>query len=91
MRLSVSISWFTFCCVAAVAMGVAKGGETGPCPQKCLEFLVISCFERQYPMQNTVVSLKSIILAPKNKFWAGYATGCSVQKCQNNVVMTKMF
>jgi len=42
-------------------------------PPKFLEYLVILCFERQYPIQNIVASLKSKIFAPK-KTWAGYAT-----------------
>jgi len=32
------------------------------------------CFERRFSKQNSVIRLKSNILAPQN-FWAGYATG----------------
>ena len=52
-------------------------------PPKFLEYLVILCFERRYPIQNNVASLKSRIpptpnfLSPPPKFWAGYATGRS--------------
>ena len=35
--------------------------------------IVILCFERRFSKQNSVIRLKSNILAPQN-FWAGYAT-----------------
>jgi len=41
---------------------------------KFLEGIVILCFDRQYPKQNSVIRPKSNILAPPN-FGAGYATG----------------
>jgi len=37
-----------------------------------LEYLVISCFKRQYLKQNIVARLKSNILTHP-KFWAGHA------------------
>jgi len=33
-------------------------------PPKFLEHIVILCFERQYPIQNSVIRLKSYILPP---------------------------
>jgi len=41
----------------------SQGGHGHP---KFLSHLVILCFERRYPKQDTVARLKS-------KFWAGYA------------------
>jgi len=55
-------------------MGVAKGGGKGAMPPKWLEFIVIFCFERRYPKQNSAFCLKSNILVPPN-FCAVYATG----------------
>jgi len=60
----------------------SHGGQRAM-PSKCLEYLVILCFERRYPKQNTVIPNK--ILAKNKKFcplkffaqkkvWAGYAT-----------------
>jgi len=49
-------------------------------PSEFLEHIVILCFERRYPKQNSVIRLKSNILAPSNlfasppKFRAGHAT-----------------
>jgi len=45
----------------------------GPCPPKFLENIVILCFERCFSKRNSVIRLKSNILATKN-FRAGYAT-----------------
>jgi len=42
-------------------------------PPRFLENMVILCFERRFSQQNSVIRLKSNILAPTN-FWAGYAT-----------------
>jgi len=44
-------------------IGVARGGQGAMPPVQFLEYLVISCFERRYPKQNTVDRLKSNILA----------------------------
>jgi len=44
---------------------------------KSLEHIVILCFESRYPKQNSVIRLKSNILAPQ-KFWADYATACRI-------------
>jgi len=41
---------------------------------KFLEDIVILCFERQNPKQNSVMRLTSNIFVPPN-FCAGYATG----------------
>jgi len=43
-------------------------------PSKFLEHIVILCFERRYPKQNSVISLKSNILRLTKNFWAGYNT-----------------
>jgi len=43
----------------------SQGGANGAMPPQFLEYLVILCFERRYPMQNTVASLKSRIFPPK--------------------------
>jgi len=50
----------------------SQGVPKGPCSQKILENIVILCFERRFSEQNSVIRLKSNILAPN--FWAGYAT-----------------
>jgi len=34
------------------------------------------CFVKQYPKQNSIIHLKSNIIAPPQNFWAGYGTGC---------------
>ena len=45
-------------------VGVARGGERGHAPQKFLETAVILCFERRFSKENSVICLKSNILAP---------------------------
>jgi len=50
-------------------------------PPKCLENIVILCFERRFSKQNSMIRLKSNILAPPN-FWVGYATAFSVKTPQ---------
>ena len=45
----------------------------GPWPPQVFEHIVILCFERWYPKENSGICLKSNILALPN-FWAGYAT-----------------
>jgi len=52
----------------------SKGGAKRAMPPKFLETIAILCFERRCSKQNSVIRLKSSILAPPN-FWAGYATG----------------
>jgi len=67
--------WFPNAHTTTVSsIGVARGGHT---PQ-FLEYLVILCFERWYPKENTVASIKSKLLTP-SKFWADYATGLKVR------------
>jgi len=62
----------------------SQGGLGAMHPPKFLEDILILCFERQYPKQNSVIPLNSNIcppptfLAPKN-FWAGYATAYTHQ------------
>jgi len=61
------------------AIGEARGGAQGAMAPKFLACIVILCFERRYPKQNTVARLKSNILSPKKclappKIWAGYDT-----------------
>ena len=51
-------------------------GAKGAMPPRCLENIVILCFERRFSKQNSVIRLKSNILPPP-KFWAGYVTATS--------------
>jgi len=56
------------------------GDQRGHGTPKFLENIVILCIERRFPKQNSVIGLKSNILAslhflPPPNFWAGYATG----------------
>jgi len=65
---------------AVLSIGVARGAKGAMPPLKFLENIVILCFERRFAKQNSVIRLKSNILAPPNflvppNFWAGYATG----------------
>jgi len=53
-------------------MGVAMGSLKAHAPPKCLELIVILCFERRYPKQNSIIRLKSNILAPKFLGWLRY-------------------
>ena len=41
--------------VVQLGIGVAGGRQTGHDPQKFLENIVISCFERRFSKQNSVV------------------------------------
>jgi len=50
-------------------IGVARG----PLPPTFLAYIVILCFDRRYPKQNSVIGLKSNISHP-SKLWAGCAT-----------------
>jgi len=45
-------------------IGVATGGQRGHAPPKFLKNIVILCFERRFSKQNSVIRLKSNILAP---------------------------
>jgi len=45
-------------------MGVARGAKEDMPRSKFLENIVILCFERRFPKQNSVIHLKSNILAP---------------------------
>jgi len=56
----------------AAAIDVARRAKE-ECPPKLVAYLVILCFERRCPKQNTVARLKSIDFPPK-KFWTGHAT-----------------
>ena len=58
--------------VLLLCIGVAKGRAREVMHPKCLENIVILCFERRFSKQNSVTRLKSSILA--SNFWAGYAT-----------------
>ena len=46
----------------------SQGGGKGAYPQTFLEKIVISCFERRFSKQNSVIRLKSNILAPQKIF-----------------------
>ena len=48
---------------------VARGAQVAM-PPKALAYIVILCFERRYPTQNSVIRLKSNLLTPP-KFWPG--------------------
>jgi len=62
----------------------SQGGASGAMPPKFLEYIVILCFERRYPIQNTVASQKSRILHHPI-FRAGYATGAWLSYEQNEL------
>jgi len=51
----------------------SQGGQMGYDLPRFLENIFILCFEKRFSEQNSVICLKSNILAPPN-FWAGYAT-----------------
>jgi len=42
----------------------SQGGLESHALSECLELIVILCLERQYPKQNSVIRLRSNILAP---------------------------
>jgi len=44
-------------------ISVARWGAKGPCPQKNFRNIVILCFKRRYPKQNSVIFLKSSAFA----------------------------
>jgi len=45
-------------------IGVSRGGQRGHGLLKVSENILILCFERHFPKQNSVIRLKSNILAP---------------------------
>jgi len=49
-------------------IGVARGELGAMVPPKFLEHIVILCFEKRYPKQNSVIRLKWNILAPLKIF-----------------------
>jgi len=51
-------------CKKQTTIGVAKGGPKGHGPPKCLENIVILCFERRFSKQNSVIRLKTNIFPP---------------------------
>jgi len=55
-------------------------GQRSHGPPKIFENIVILRIKMRFSKQNSVIRLKSYILAPLNpptNFWAGYATGVS--------------
>jgi len=75
------------CLTGLIANMALPGGAKGPCLQKCLENMVILCFERRFSKQNRVIRLKSNILPPQN-FRAGYATDPHRKSVQESVLWT---
>jgi len=78
-------------CETNPSVGVARGGKKGHAPPKFLENIVILCFERRFSIQNSVIRLKSNILAPPNflaplNFWAGYVTESEQRKKERSSV-----
>jgi len=59
-------------------IGVARGAQDAMPPAIFLAYIVISCFERRHPKQNTVTRLKSNILALQ-RIWAGFATAANAE------------
>jgi len=77
-------------CETNPSIGVDRGAKKAMPPQN-LENIVILCFERRFSKQNSVIRLKSNILAPTNffapknflapqSFWVGYATASNRDK-----------
>jgi len=64
-----SCMYLVFAVTVTPAIGVARGGM----PPRFLAYLVILCFERRYPKQNIVASLKSKDLTLQT-FWSCNAT-----------------
>jgi len=56
------------CWMLPKSTGVALGEPKRPCPPKCLENIVIFCFERRFSKQNSVIRLKSNISATPKFF-----------------------
>jgi len=57
-----------------IYIGVAREGPGSHGAPKSSEYLVILCFERRYPKQNTVARLKS--KSPPKIFWPPKILGC---------------
>jgi len=76
--------------VLVEAIGIVRKAQGAMHLTKFLAYIVILCFERRYPKQNSVIRLKSNILAQK-KFWARYATGWALLRRgnQNQIVRKK--
>jgi len=66
-----SLSWMTTKCSVNRH---GQGEPQGPCLSKFPAYLVILCFEKQCPKQNTVACLKSNYLV-SSKILAGYTAG----------------
>jgi len=62
---------------------IHRRSQGGMPPAKFLAYLVILCFERRCPKQNTAARLRAKYLAPQN-FWAGYATGQITLRTKEN-------
>ena len=60
--------------VVQLGIGVAREGQKGHDPPKCLKNIVILCLERRFSKQNSVIRLKSNILSPPPIFGLAYAT-----------------
>jgi len=59
----------------------SQRGPSGPCLPQIFRTYSHLCCERRYHKQNSVIRLKSNILAPTKffgslNFWAGYSTAC---------------
>jgi len=55
----------------------SQGRKGAMVPPKLLENIVILCVERRFSKQNSVIRLKSNILAPSPNFCAGYDTAAT--------------
>jgi len=55
----------------------SQGGKKGPWTPKFLEHIIILCFKRRFSKQNSVIRLKSNILAPKFLGWPRHWCKCS--------------
>jgi len=83
MLKMVDFQIFVFSAIAPASVKVSyryrrsQGGQRGHAPQKCLEHIVILCFERHFSKQNSyspkIKHFGPPIMCPQN-FWAGYAT-----------------
>jgi len=64
----------------------SQGGAKEPCPPKFLENIVILCFERRFSKQNSVIRIKSNILAPKKCFGSPQIFGLAVPLIMINFI-----
>ena len=55
--------FFVSPCISRPIVTDVARGPRGPCPPKFAANVIILCFDRRYPKQNTVPHLKSNILA----------------------------